>query len=271
MVELYQECTDLNFQPFNYTEKNEYSLGDIADPDINFYNRLQVDSHYYTDEQFNRKLSCRKQGSEYFSLIHYNCRSIVKNFNMLKDHVTTLEVMFDVIALSETWLNDNSSDTVNLDGYDFVSCPRSSKRGGGVGLYIKNSLQHKYLPLLSKSIDNCAEIVTAEVKLRNGKTIIVCCIYRAPNTDMTLLNEHINLIFSKNSTKTVYLCGDFNVDLLQYDKHADTNHFVDQLFSFGLHPLITRPTRITRDTKTSTCLQICITQIVQSVTVHMIQ
>ena len=57
---------------------------------------------------------------------------------MLKDHVTTLDVMFDVIALSETWLNDNSSDTVNLDGYDFVSCPRSSRKGGGVGLYTKN-------------------------------------------------------------------------------------------------------------------------------------
>ena len=59
-----------------------------------------------------------------------------------------------------------------------------------------------------------------------------------------------NFIFSNSRTKTVYLCGNFNVDLLQYDKHADTNHFVDQLFSFGLHPLITRPTRITRDTKT---------------------
>ena len=79
---------------------------------------------------------CCKHGihkkSEYFSLIHYNCRNILKNFNMLKDHVTTLDVMFDVIALSEAWLNDNSSDTVNLDGYDFVLCPRSSKKGGGV-------------------------------------------------------------------------------------------------------------------------------------------
>ena len=67
-----------------------------------------------------------------------------------------------------------------------------------------------------------------------------------------MLNEHIHFIFSKSHTKTVYLCGDFNVDFLQYDKHADTNNFVDQLFSFGLHPLKTRPTRITRDSKTLT-------------------
>ena len=46
------------------------------------------------------------------------------------------------------------------------------------------------------------------------------------------------------------MCGDFNVDLLQYDKHRDTNNFIDQLYSLGLHPLITRPTRITSHSNT---------------------
>ena len=45
MVELYEECTDLNFQPYTYTENNDYFVGDEADPDNNFFNRLQVDSH----------------------------------------------------------------------------------------------------------------------------------------------------------------------------------------------------------------------------------
>ena len=30
----------------------------------------------------------------------------------------------------------------------------------------------------------------------------------------------------------------------------ETNDFIDQIYSNGLQPLITRPTRITRDTKT---------------------
>ena len=75
-------------------------------------------------------------------------------------------------------------------------------------------MQHKYLPLLSKCIANCAEIVTAEVTLKNGKRLIICCIYRAPNTDLALLNEHINLICSTNNSKYIYICVDFNVDLL---------------------------------------------------------
>ena len=48
----------------------------------------------------------------------------------------------------------------------------------------------------------------------------------------------------------IYICGTFNVDLLQYDKRVETNYFIDQLYSHWLQSLITRPTRITRDTKT---------------------
>ena len=46
------------------------------------------------------------------------------------------------------------------------------------------------------------------------------------------------------------MCGDFNVDLLQFDKHFATNDFIDQMYTLGLHPLITRPTRITSHSKT---------------------
>ena len=49
---------------------------------------------------------------------------------MISDHLTSLDSMFDVIALSETWLNDDNNDSFNLDGYDLVSCSRRSKKGG---------------------------------------------------------------------------------------------------------------------------------------------
>ena len=47
--------------------------------------------------------------------------------------------------------------------------------------------------------------VAAEVTLKNGKRLIICCIYRAPNTDLALLNEHINLICSTNNSKYIYI------------------------------------------------------------------
>ena len=43
---------------------------------------------------------------------------------------------------------------------------------------------------------------------------------------------------------------DFNIDLLQSVKNNSISSFIDHLYSMGLHPLITRPTRITCQSKT---------------------
>ena len=65
-----------------------------------------------------------------------------------------------------------------------------------------------------------------------------------------VLNELISNLCRNNKTVYIYICGDFNVALLQHDKNNDTNNFINHLYSFGLHPLITRPTRITSHSKT---------------------
>ena len=54
-------------------------------------------------------------------------------------------------------------------------CSRLNKTGGGVALYINETLQPNYLPNKSKCIDNCAEIVTVEVTLATGKKVLVSC------------------------------------------------------------------------------------------------
>ena len=47
-----------------------------------------------------------------------------------------------------------------------------------------------------------------------------------------------------------FLCGDFNVDLLKYDKHAGTNEFIDSLSSYMYLPYILHPTRVTGHSQT---------------------
>ena len=69
-------------------------------------------------------------------------------------------------------------------------------------------------------------------------------------TELEQLNEFISNCCQNTRNKTVYLCGDFNIDLLQHDTNIITNNFIDHLYSFELHPLITRPTRITSHSKT---------------------
>ena len=50
--------------------------------------------------------------------------------------------------------------------------------------------------------------------------------------------------------KPTYLCGDFNINLLNYQNHFPTNHFIDMLNSLSFYPLITHPTRITASSAT---------------------
>ena len=50
--------------------------------------------------------------------------------------------------------------------------------------------------------------------------------------------------------KNVFLLGDFNVDLLKYDKHAGPNEFIDSLSSYMYLPYILHPTRVTSHSQT---------------------
>ena len=85
-----------------------------------------------------------------------------------------------------------------------------------------------------------------------AKSITMMHLYRAPKTELEQLNEFISNFCQNTRNKNVYLCGDFNIDLLQHDTNNVTNNFIDHLYSFGLHPLITRPTIITSHSKTLT-------------------
>ena len=53
-----------------------------------------------------------------------------------------------------------------------------------------------------------------------------------------------------NENKDIYLMGDFNLNLLNYDNDARVKNFVDLLNSCGLFSLITKPTRISQSSAT---------------------
>ena len=45
--------------------------------------------------------------------------------------------------------------------------------------------------------------------------------------------------------KSMFICGDFNIDLMKYETHNGTKRFLDCMYGLGLYPLIDRPSRIT--------------------------
>ena len=47
-----------------------------------------------------------------------------------------------------------------------------------------------------------------------------------------------------------YVTGDFNLDLMKHETHSITAQFLEALFSYGLIPMITKPTCITAHSAT---------------------
>ena len=69
---------------------------------------------------------------------------------------------------------------------------------------------------------------------------------------MKLFNEQFQDILTtlNSENKLTYYLGDYNINILNADNHADTHDFTDSLFSFSLLPTITKPTGVTATSAT---------------------
>ena len=240
----------LVFNPVEHLSSAHFPSTDL-DPDSNFYATSPYTCNYMVENEI-KKLATVTRGHSDFSLLHLNCRSLLGHFDDFKSLIANLHKSFCAIGISETWLNDQTFDLVNVPGYCFISNHRSGKTGGGVGLYLQDHLQYKLLQDCTISNPDVIESMFVEIPNPHGKNIIVGTVYRPPNQNLDSFMHEFNKILSTISkdNKQCYLMGDFNLDLLRYDQHSATQEFVDSLFSHMFIPLITRPTRITSHTAT---------------------
>ena len=75
---------------------------------------------------------------------------------------------------------------------------------------------------------------------------MICCAYRHPSSEIEHFNEYIQRTLSNPSVanKHVFIMGDFNINLLNYDSHTPTCDFVSVLLSQHFLPYIIHPTRV---------------------------
>ena len=131
---------------------------------------------------------------------------------------------FDVLALNETRLNENiSSQDMFIHNYDFIraDCSRS---GGGVCLYVKNSINYLNRNDLVK--DNL-EALCIEILKRSSAPFIVGTIYRPPSAFVDSFSNIEQLVKSiDDENKEFYLLGDLNANMLDISnnttKHLNT-------------------------------------------------
>ena len=128
---------------------------------------------------------------------------------------------------------------------------QSHSQNGGVVLYVKSGLSPTPRPDLSRD-STSFETVWVEVENRNGKNYLFCCAYRHPSSDLDSFSEYLQEILSNPalSNKQVFILGDFNVNLLNYNSHTPTANYVNFLFSKQFLPYITHPSRVSENSST---------------------
>ena len=174
----------LCFNPFFAND----SLNDSnQNPDVNFYNNISsLESHYLSPSEIDKNFQnfCK----ESFSVLHLNIRCKNKNFKAFQDFCKSLNTRFSLICLTETWANDsdiNQNSLFQLEGYIPVHQIRKSRQGGGIVIFIRDSLLYKLRNDLSI---NCEDIESLSIEILNSQTrnIIFNVRYRPPNDDLNV-------------------------------------------------------------------------------------
>ena len=158
------------------------------------------------------------------------------------------------LAVSKIRITRNVSllNNLNLNNYSFEFTPTETCAGGTL-LYIANHLSYKCRNGLNIYKKNELESTFIETVNPKKSNIIVGVIYRHPSMDLTDFNcNYLNKLLENISKeqKSIFLLGDFNVNLLNYNEHNQTNEFLDSLASNSFIPLILQPTRITSHSNT---------------------
>jgi hypothetical protein len=186
-----------------------------------------------------------------------NCRSILSHENKLAALDSLLIQNYSIIALTETWLNEDIDDPlISLSGYNCFRKDRDS-RAGGVALYVKDTLIVKHLDLLDTVL---TETVWVKISTNRGTLVFGVC-YCPQAISEHALNSNLFIEYLQTTFDTIndlnsngYIqVGDFNAKDVRWGFTVRNNALGHRLFDFvsdqGAEQLIKEPTRITRDSE----------------------
>ena len=151
----------------------------------------EVNSYFVNDN-----LQETSSNNYQFSTLCINARSIVNPVNFTKSEglITLLDYKPDVIGVTETWEQPNSFGQYKcLPGYTFVSNGRINHRGGGVGMYVKNSLNFYVCNDQSVMDEKIFESIFINIQFLN-KEITCGTIYRSPQHNKEAFSQFFFVI-----------------------------------------------------------------------------
>ena len=171
---------------------------------------------------------------------------------VLVEFLSTTSTKMDIVAITETSEKEDLGilNNIEIEGYEFYHTASNILKGG-TAIYV-NKMYHTVERCDLNINDTEFETTWIEIKNKNSKNIICGNIYRHPHNNclefLQCLEKCLPTLAKEN--KEVYICGDFNFDLLKVDVDQFTQHLLNLLCSYGFLPHILQPTRVTANTAT---------------------
>ena len=133
-------------------------------------------------------------------------------------YLDSFDISFTFIGLCETWATITNNDLLSMPGYNHEHCIRSNKKGGGVSIYILNTIQYKVRKniALPKHLFESIFIEVDTSLLKTKHNVIIGEIYRSPSSQLKTFNIELEklLIKIEKEKKYAFLMGDYNTNTL---------------------------------------------------------
>lgn len=140
-------------------------------------------------------------------ILQWNCHSIVNKI----DISYPLFSNFDILILSETWLNVKNQ--IHIRDFTILRADSHVNKSGGLLIALRNSIQYSLLKD-TPGIDNKFESMGVIIHL-NDFDLAIISIYRHPTESLSLL-EYSSLFNFCNSYTNSILLGDFNAHHIEW-------------------------------------------------------
>ena len=136
-----------------------------------------------------------------------NARNIINKKTELNILVDDIKPHIILIGITESWANNDITDAeLGLEGYVMFRKDRMGRRGGGVLLYIRETIPAYEVQLQEEA--DCKEALWCNL-VTGHTTVTIGVVYRCPNITMQN-NEKIHNAISEVSKGDCIIMGDFN-------------------------------------------------------------
>ena len=254
------ECSSLEetrYNPFKSYRYDKYSQPDNENfSEIHQIENLLNECKRYNFQELSKIVT---NSNEQMSIMFNNIDGVTANFDSFTAELMLKNNNLSILTLAETNLDECNKNLFNITGFQSIYQSKivGKNKGSGLAIYVKETLLFTEIDAFNQCSTNLEALFITISNTNDQNPITVGVLYRPPSGDEKSFISEFNLLLQKLPLNNVYLCGDFNVNLLK----NSASEFENILFSNGFAPTISIATHFKPG-----CLPSCIDNILTNST-----